>query len=189
MISLRTIASFLGFKSEFPMKLLEQGTQTALPCAILEYAENQSWEIPSEPIETSEFIGDTQFRQPKILNLSVFVLDEAVSEFERRIKDIQANKNGFEFVDRNGFKFVNFWITDYNKTGDANNGYIYALSLQEVILVEAFNNAVSYQQTSNSGLSGKTNNGEQSSNAKKTTTEQNGKRKVSVLGTITGVVG
>lgn len=168
MFNIPIISDFFGFKNIYPMKIYEKGDElNPLPCDILSNDENQSWEIPTEPIETSEFIGDTQFRQPKQISLNVFVKTEAVSEFERRIKQIQGNKNGFVFVDRDGFSYSDFWLTTYQKTGEMNNGYIFALSLQELILIEAFSNAVTYQKTSNAGLSGKTNNGEQSSNAKK----------------------
>lgn len=162
------ISDFFGFKNIYPMKIYEKGDDmNPLPCDILANNESQSWDIPTEPIETSEFIGDTQFRQPKQLSLNVFVKNEAVSEFERRIKQIQGNKNGFAFTDRDSFVYNDFWLTNYTKGGEFNNGYIFSLSLQELILVEAFSNAVTYQKTSNAGLSGKTNNGEQANNAKK----------------------
>ena len=163
------IKNFLGFNNDYPLKLFEKDSKEALPCQILSYGENQSWELPTEPIETAEFIGDTQYRQPRSYNLVCFVLDEAVSEFERQIKEIQTNKNGFCFTDRDGVLYSDLWLTDLNKSTDlANNGIIFNINLQELILIEAFNNEISYQKTSNAGLSGKTNNGEQTNNAKKT---------------------
>lgn len=168
MFNIPIISDFFGFNNVYPMKLYEKGKSSeALPCDIMNYALNQGWDIPTEPIETSEFIGDTQFRQPKNLSLVVFVLNEKVDEFERRIKEIQGQKNGFEFIDRDSNLYTDFWLTDYQKQSEVNNGYLFNLSLQELILVEAFSSAVSYQQTNNPGLSGKTNNGEQTNNAKK----------------------
>ena len=168
MFSIPLISDFFGFSNVYPMKLYEKGSENSpLKCDIMNFETNQAWDIPTEPIETSEFIGDTQFRQPKQISLNVFVLNENTDEFEREIKRIQGEKNGFIFVDRDSHAHGDFWLTNYTKGGEANNGYFYNLSLQELILIEAFSNAVSYQQTSNAGLSGKTNNGEQSNNAKK----------------------
>ena len=168
MFNIPIISDFFGFKNVYPMKIYEKGDEiSSLPCDILSYAENQSWDIPTEPLENSEFIGDTQFRLPKQMSLTIFVASEYTGEFERRIKTIQGNKNGFVFVDREGVSHSDFSLTDYQKDNEINNGSIYSLTLQELILVEAFSQAVTYQKADNPGLSGKTNNGEQSSNAKK----------------------
>lgn len=165
MFSLPSLGDFFGFLNLYPMKLYEKGKSLDdLPCVISEYSIKQDWELPSEPLENSEFIGDTQYRQPKTISLKVFVKNENITNFERQIKNIQANKNGFVFVDRDGEQFNDFWLISYDKTHEANNGYFYSIELKELILIEAFNSAVSYQQTSNPGLSGKKRNGEVSNN-------------------------
>ena len=183
-LALEMIKNFFGFNKAYPMQIKEKGSDRVIPCKILDDNEGQGWEIPTEPIENSEFIGDTQFRQPRTISLNVFVLDNEKSEFERQIREIQKNKNGFEFTDRDGFIISDLWLTDYNKTNTANNGLTYALNFQEVILVEAFDNEISYQKTSNAGLGGTSNQGEQSANVKKDNENQNSRKSSTFYGWI-----
>ena len=173
MFLISTLAEFLGFANIYPMKIYEKTDEMSeLPCLISEYSIKQDYDAPTEPLENGEFIGDTQFRLPKTISLSVFVKDESVSEFETRIKNIQTQNNGFVFVDRNGDIFSDYWLTSYNKTIEANNGYFYALELKELILIEGFNAAVKYD---NPGLSKKRTNGEVTNNEKPKSALKKGK--------------
>ena len=173
MFIISAIADFLGFGNVYPMKLYEKTDEMSeLPCLISDYSIKQDWETPTEPLENGEFIGDTQYRQPKSISLNCFVTDENLGEFNQRISTIQTNNNGFVFADRNGEIYPNLWVQSINQTTEANNGYFYTIELKELILIDGFNSAVQY---SNAGLSKKRKNGEVANNEKPKSALKKGK--------------
>lgn len=163
------IGQMFGFGFLYPMKIYEKSTNpnlNALPCTILSINLTQDYEIPAEPVENGVLISDTQYKMPYKLNLSVFVKNENISNFEYQISKIQNANNGFIVIDQNSQKYDNLWLNSYSKQSETNDGFYFDLSMQEILKVQAFNEPVTMKKTNNAGLSSKSNQGEQLSNEK-----------------------
>ena len=168
-LALPSLASAL--RQFYPMKIYESGNVlNMLPCDILDMQVSENYDTPMSPIDSGSFIGDTIYKTPIQISMSVFVSALEYETFNEKL--IAYNYGGgFDINGVDSQTYKNFRLTDKSEpqTADVSGAYIMSLSFREVILVEAFSSAIPVAKKKNAGYGSKTNKGEGGVEPKKST--------------------
>lgn len=154
-LNLPTLTDLLS--SLFPMKIYETNNlDNVLPCSIIEIIENQSYNIPNEPLDDNSIINDTIFTLPKMLSLRVFVNTNNLIEFESSINNLQYN-SGFTIVGKDNQIYDNYRLESIStsQTSSVEGGYFYDLSFKEIKLVQSFSIGIPIKKVINPSYSTK----------------------------------
>lgn len=166
-LALPSLASAL--RQFYPMKIYESGNVlNILPCDILDMQVSENYDTPMSPVDSGGFIGDTIYKTPIQISMSVFVSALDYEKFNERIIAYNYG-NGFDINGVDGQTYKNFRLTDKSEpqTADVSGAYIMNLSFREVILVEAFLSAIPVANKKSVGYSSKINKGESGTASKR----------------------
>ena len=154
-LNLPTITDLLS--SLFPMRIYETNNlDNVLPCSIMEIIENQSYNIPNEPLDDNTIINDTIYTLPKVLNLRVFVNTNNLIEFESSIKNLQFN-SGFTIIGKDDQIYDNYRLESIttSQTASVEGGYFYDMAFKEIKVIQSFSQGLPIQQVANPAYSTK----------------------------------
>lgn len=146
----------------FPMRIYENDNlNNVLPCTIIEIFENQTYNIPNEPLDDNTIINDTIYVIPKTINVRVFVNTNDLFLFENSIQSLQFG-NGFTISGKDSQIYKNYRIENLttSQTSNVEGGYFYDISFKEVKLIQSFSVGLQIANVSNPSFSAKENVGE-----------------------------
>lgn len=108
-----------------------------LPCKIVSADRQIQWQIPEQPVDYNTMITDTLIQAPYNVNVNCFVLDKDRDNFLNLVEKGQKSEGGFTLTLLNG-AYSNLRITafSFSENSDISNGFIYSLSLKEIILAK-----------------------------------------------------
>lgn len=108
-----------------------------LPCKIVSADRQIQWQIPEQPVDYNTMITDTLIQAPYHVNVNCFVLEKDRDNFLNLIEKGQKSEGGFTLTLLNG-AYSNLRITafSFSENSDISNGFIYSLSLKEIILAK-----------------------------------------------------
>lgn len=158
-LALPSIASAL--RSLYPMKIYESGSvSNMLPCDIMDLQIHDQTEIPNMPIDKGGLISDTLYRMPLHITAQVYVNALDYDSFLNKIESFQYG-NGFEISGVDNQVYKNLRLTDKTEaqTADVSGAYFITLSFRETIIIESFDNAISYTIKKKAGYSNSVNKG------------------------------
>lgn len=159
-LALPSLASAL--RQFYPMKIYESGNAlNMLPCDIIDMQVSENYDTPMSPVDSGGFIGDTIYKTPIQISMSVFVSALEYEVFNEKLIAYNYG-DGFDINGVDSQTYKNFRLTDKGEpqTADVSGAYIMSLSFREVIIVEAFSSAIPVAKKKSAGYGSKTNKGE-----------------------------
>ncbi len=156
-MAISAITSLLEFLNGIEIKT--QVSLDDLPCRVTELNETQDYGVPTFPVESGTYKGDTIYKMPLKLNARLFVKSGDYLDFEKMIDEINFNKEFLTIKSLNGKIYKNLKIVQFARdTNTSMMGAVYYnLALQEMQLFSALATAKPKQAS----YSGKKSNGSQ----------------------------
>lgn len=145
MITIGNIINLAGnvgaYQDKHLIKLQTQKNLADLPCVIAEISESHEYSLPSFPVESLEYRGDTIYRMPMGVSVRAFVEAYNYNTFERVLHKWQYESEDFICLRSLGNKwYKNLKIVSWAR--DTNSQMVgaayYTISLQEMILVSSY---------------------------------------------------
>lgn len=136
-----------------------------LPCKIVSADRQIQWQIPEQPVDYNTMITDTLIKSPYQVNVNCFVLEKDRDNFLNLIEKGQKSESGFTLTLLNG-AYSNLRVTafSFSENSDISNGFIYSLSLKEIILSRPSILSISALNVDNKSFASTENLGKQVSN-------------------------
>lgn len=118
-----------------PLGLYVSNSNYLLPCVINNIEITNEYSIPTHPIDSNQFIGDTIIKKPTSISLELYVYEENENVFHDLLA--QGLSKGFYFVNRTKALYENLYPTNKSLTfsSEKYGGFICALELQEILKV------------------------------------------------------
>lgn len=159
-ISLGNVANLAGNLLSYfnSMKFQTQKNLLEFPCVIAEISESQEYAVPTYPVESLNYKGDTIYKMPQKVQVRAFVEASDFVSFEFLLNYYQYESDDFIRIEGLGNKvYKNLKITAWSRetTSQMVGAAYYNISLQEMILVNSYSaenvSNASYSKSKNTG--------------------------------------
>lgn len=136
-IAVNALTSIMEYLNAIEIK--SQVALEDLPCRVTEINETQDYNVPSFPVESGQYKGDTIYKLPLKLQVRLFVKSKDYTDFEAMLNEINFSQEFITIKSLNGKKYQNLKIVQWARDTNASmmGAVYYNVALQEMILVEA----------------------------------------------------